>query len=214
MQSNKIRVAIVDDHSVVRTGLMKILKEEPDIEVVAEANGYTEFFNQLTETHPDILLLDISMPGKNGLEILKEVKHSNPSIKVLMLSMHPEDRFSVRAMKAGAAGYLTKESASEDLVSAIRQVSSNGKFITMTLAEKLVNSFEKDNNKLPHEKLSDREFEILCMIAQGSKVKEIAEKLFLSPATVATYRARVLDKMQLRSNVDITNYVLRNNLVE
>jgi two-component system, NarL family, invasion response regulator UvrY len=214
MQSNKIKVAIVDDHSVVRTGLMKILKEEPDIEVVASADGHTQLFNQLDESLPDILLLDISMPGKNGLEILKDVKQSNPNIKVLMLSMHPEDRFSVRAMKAGAAGYLTKESAPEDLVTAIRQVNSNGKYITMTVAERLVNSFEKDNNKLPHEKLSDREFQILCMIAQGAKVKEIAEKLFLSPATVATYRARVMEKMQLKSNVDMTNYVLRNNLIE
>src|SRR5687767_8309308 len=148
MQLNKIKVAIVDDHAVVRTGLMKILKEEPDIEVVAEADGHAQLFSQLDETLPDILLLDISMPGKNGLEILKDVKQSNPGIKVLMLSMHPEDRFSVRAMKAGAAGYLTKESAPEELVSAIRQVNTNGKFITMTLAERLVNSFEKDNAKL------------------------------------------------------------------
>lgn len=207
-------MAIVDDHSVVRTGLMKILKEEPDIEVVAEADGHTQLYNQLDEVLPDILLLDISMPGKNGLEILKDLKQSVPRIKVLMLSMHPEDRFSVRAMKAGAAGYLTKESAPEDLVNAIRQVNANGKYITTALAERLINSFEKGDNKLPHEKLSDREFQILCMIAQGAKVREIAEKLFLSPATVATYRARVMEKMQLKSNVDMTNYVLRNNLIE
>jgi len=214
MQSSKIKVAIVDDHSVVRTGLMKILKEEPDIEVVAEADGHTQLYNQLDEVLPDILLLDISMPGKNGLEILKDLKQSIPRIKVLMLSMHPEDRFSVRAMKAGAAGYLTKESAPEDLVNAIRQVNANGKYITTTLAERLINSFEKYDNKLPHEQLSDREFQILCMIAQGAKVREIAEKLFLSPATVATYRARVMEKMQLKSNVEMTNYVLRNNLIE
>jgi DNA-binding NarL/FixJ family response regulator len=214
MQSNKIKVAIVDDHFVVRTGLMKILKEEPDIDVVVEANGHQDLLLQLKETLPDVMVLDISMPGKNGLEILKEVKQVYPSIKVLMLSMHPEDRFSVRAMKAGAAGYLTKESAPEELVNAIRQISSNGKFITVSVAEKLVNSFDNDNNKPPHEKLSDREFEILCLIAQGSRIKEIAEKLFLSPATIATYRARVLEKMHLKSNVDMTSYVLRNNLIE
>jgi DNA-binding NarL/FixJ family response regulator len=193
---------------------MKILKEEPDIDVVVEANGHQDLLLQLKETLPDVMVLDISMPGKNGLEILKEVKQVYPSIKVLMLCMHPEDRFSVRAMKAGAAGYLTKESAPEELVNAIRQISSNGKFITVSVAEKLVNSFENDNNKPPHEKLSDREFEILCLIAQGSRIKEIAEKLFLSPATIATYRARVLEKMHLKSNVDMTSYVLRNNLIE
>jgi two-component system invasion response regulator UvrY len=214
MQSNKIRVAIVDDHSVVRSGLMKILKDEPDIEVVAEADGHVQLFKALDNTTPDIIVLDVSMPGKNGLEILKELKQTNPEIKVLILSMHPEDRFSVRMMKAGAAGYLTKESAVEDLVSAIRQVSANGKYITMSLAEKLVHSFEDNSDKLPHEKLSDREFQIMCMIASGIKVKDIAEKLFLSPATVATYRARVMEKMQLKSNVDMSNYVSRNNLIE
>ncbi|HEU5289564.1 MAG TPA: response regulator transcription factor [Cyclobacteriaceae bacterium] len=213
MQS-RIKVTIVDDHSVVRSGLVKILSDEPDMEIVAEANGYTELRKSLTETVPNIILLDISMPGKNGLEILKELKDNNPDIKVLVLSMHPEDRFSVRSIKAGASGYLTKESAPEELVDAIRQVHANGKFITLSLAERLMNSFEKDSNKLPHEKLSDREFQILCLIASGSKIKEIAEKLFLSPATIATYRARVMEKMQLRSNVDLTNYAIRNNLIE
>ena len=217
MLSPKIKVVLVDDHSVVRSGLMKILKEEHDIEVVAQANGHVQLFKLLqdvTPDIPDIIVLDISMPGKNGLEILKDIRQTYPGIKVLILSMHPEDRFSVRAMKAGAAGYLTKESAVEDLVSAIRQVYTNGKFITVSVAEKLVNSFEMDDNKLPHERLSDREFQIMCMIASGNKVKEIAEKLFLSPATIATYRARVLEKLQLKSNVDMSNYVLRNNLIE
>jgi DNA-binding NarL/FixJ family response regulator len=193
---------------------MKIINEEPDMEIVAEADGHVQLFKCLEETKPDIILLDISMPGEDGLEIVKELKRSHPRIKVLMLSMHPEDRFSVRAIKAGASGYLTKKSAADELVNAIRQVYNKGKFITKSLAERLINSIGADVDKLPHEKLSDREFQILCMIASGKKVKEIAEELFLSPATVATYRARVLEKMQLKSNVELTNYVLRHNLIE
>jgi two-component system, NarL family, invasion response regulator UvrY len=209
-----IRVAVVDDHSMVRSGLVKILKEEPDMEVIAEAEGYVPLFNSLKSAQPDVVLLDISMPGKNGLEIVKELKQTYPAIKTLMLSMHPEERFSVRAIKSGACGYVTKESASDELVKAIRQVYSGGKFITPSVAEKLANSFELESNKPSHERLSDREFQILGLIASGKKIKTIAEELSLSPATVATYRARILEKMQLKSNVELTSYVLRNNLIE
>ncbi len=209
-----IKVGIVDDHSMVRSGLIRIISEESDMEVVAEADGHVQLFKSLEKTDPNVIVLDISMPGEDGLEIVKELKRSHPRIKVLMLSMHPEDRFSVRAIKAGASGYLTKKSAAEELVNAIRQIHNEGKFITKTLADKLINSFEADADKPPHERLSDREFQILCMIASGKKIKEIAEELFLSPATVATYRARVLEKMQLKSNVELTNYVLRHRLIE
>lgn len=209
-----IKVEIVDDHSIVRAGLKKILKEESDIEVVGEADGHIKLFEFLKKQEPDIVLLDISMPGKSGLEIVKELKHLYPRVKILMLSMHPEDRFSVRAIKAGASGYVTKEAAADELVKAIRQIYSGRKFITMTLAEKLVDSFEADDDKLPHERLSDREFQILCLIASGKKAKEIAAELFLSPATIATYRARILEKMQMRSNVELSNYVFRHNLIE
>ena len=209
-----IRVAVVDDHSIVRSGLMKILKEEPDMEVIAEADGYIQLFNSLKFALPDIVLLDISMPGKNGLEIAKELKQEYPGVKTLMLSMHPEERFSVRAIKAGASGYVTKESAADELVKAIRQVYHGGKFITPVVAEKLANSFELESNKPSHERLSNREFQILGMIASGKKIKAIAEDLSISPATVATYRARILEKMQLKSNVELTSYVLRNNLIE
>ena len=209
-----IKVAIVDDHSIVRSGLVKILREEPDMEVVIEADGYNQLIEKLKTQRPDIALLDISMPGKNGLEVLKELKQYYPRIKSLMLSMHPEDRFSVRAIKAGASGYLTKESLADDLVNAIRKVYNGGKFITETVAELLADTFETEGNKAAHERLSDREFQILCMITSGKKVKEIASELFLSPATVATYRTRILDKMQLKSNVELTNYVLRHNLIE
>ena len=209
-----IKITIVDDHSIVRSGLVKILKEESDMMILAETSGYAELFASLKNSRPDIILLDISIPGKNGLEILKEVKQYYPSVKVLMLSMHPEDRFAVRAIKAGASGYVTKESASEELVRAIRQVYNGGKFITPSLTEKLVNYFEILGNKPEHEKLSDRELQIMNMIASGKKVKEIAYELSLSPATIATYRARVLEKMNLKSNVELANYALRHNLVD
>jgi DNA-binding NarL/FixJ family response regulator len=193
---------------------VKILKEESDMMILAETSGYAELFASLKVAKPDIILLDISIPGKNGLEILKEVKQYYQSVKVLMLSMHPEDRFAVRAIKAGASGYVTKESASEELVRAIRQVYNGGKFITPSLTEKLVNYFEILGNKPEHEKLSDRELQIMNMIASGKKVKEIADELSLSPATIATYRARVLEKMNLKSNVELANYALRHNLVD
>ena len=209
-----IKITIVDDHSIVRSGLVKILKEESDMMILAETSGYAELFASLKNSRPDIILIDISIPGKNGLEILKEVKQYYPAVKVLMLSMHPEDRFAVRAIKAGASGYVTKESASEELVRAIRQVYNGGKFITPSLTEKLVNYFEILGNKPEHEKLSDRELQIMNMIASGKKVKEIADELSLSPATIATYRARVLEKMNLKSNVELANYALRHNLVD
>jgi DNA-binding NarL/FixJ family response regulator len=209
-----ISIIIVDDHSMVRSGLMKILREEPDIEVIGEADGYAQLIQQLKLNLPDVILLDISMPGKNGLEIVKELKQFYPSIRTLMLSMHPEDRFSVRAIKAGAAGYITKESAANELVKAIRYTYENGKFITSAVAEKLADSFEIESNKLAHERLSDREFQVLTLIASGKSVRTIAIDLSLSPTTVATYRARILEKMQLKSNVDLTSYALRHSLIE
>jgi two-component system, NarL family, invasion response regulator UvrY len=209
-----IKVFIVDDHSMVRSGLNKILREESDIEVTAEANGHTELFSRLKVSQPDVILLDISMPGKNGLEIVKDVKQYYPRTKMLMLSMHPEDRFSVRAIKAGASGYVTKESAAEELVQAIRNVYHGGKYITNSVAEKLADSFTMGGDKAPHERLSDREFQILCLIASGKKTSQIAKDLSLSPATVGTYRARLQQKMQLKSNVELSNYAHQHNLIE
>jgi len=209
-----IKVGIVDDHSIVRSGLKKILREESDMDVTIEANGHTQLFKSLKVDQPDVLLLDISIPGKNGLEILKEVKLDYPGIKTLMLSMHPEDRFSVRAIRAGACGYVTKESAVEELVQAIRQIHGGGKYITQSVAGMLADSFDTDVEKPLHSRLSDREFQVLRMIATGKKTTEIASELSLSPATVATYRARVLEKMQLKSNVELTNYAIRQNLIE
>lgn len=209
----KIRIIIVDDHSIVRAGLIKILKDEPDIEVIAEANGFEQLFAILEMVQPEIVLLDISLNGKNGLDVLKEIKIHYPSVKTLILSMHPGELYAVRSIRAGAVGYVTKESAADQLVDAIRQVHASGKYITPTLAEWLVESFELIGSKPPHERLSNRELQVLSLIAGGKKVKEIAEELTLSPATVATYRARILEKMNLKTNVDLVSYALRNHLV-
>jgi len=211
---SKIKIIIVDDHAIVRVGLRKILKDEPDIEVIGEADGADNLFSFLKITQPDIVLLDISMDGKNGLDIVKEIKQDYPQIKTLMLSMHPGELYAVRSIKAGAVGYITKEAASDQLVEAIREVHHKGKYITPTLAEWLVDSFELvTGNKPAHEKLSNRELQVLSLIANGKKIKEIAAELSLSPATIATYRARILEKMSLKSNVDLVSYALRNHLV-
>jgi DNA-binding NarL/FixJ family response regulator len=209
-----IKILIADDHSIVRSGLKKILKEENDIEIAGEASNYQEVLSMLRTISPDIILLDISMPGRSGLDILKEIKSLYKKIKVLILSMHPEDRFAVRAIKLGAAGYVSKESASQELVDAIRRVYNGNKYISNTLAEKLANSVDDENGKLPHENLSDREFQVLCMIASAKSIKEIAGELSLSPATIASFRGRVLVKLQLKSNVELTSYALRNQLID
>lgn len=209
-----IKVTIVDDHSLLRNGLARILKEESDMVVISDANGYPELMTCLAKEVPDVILLDISMPGKNGLEILKELRKHYPKVRVVMLSMHPEDRFSVRAIKAGASGYITKESATELLVSAIRKVNSGGKFIPPSVAELLANSFENHSDLPIHELLSDREFQIMQLITSGKKVKEIAADLFLSPSTVATYRYRILQKTLMKSNVELTNYALQHHLLD
>jgi len=209
-----INVLIADDHTVVRQGLKQILAGDPQLNVVGEAANGEEVLAMVDRLRVDGVVLDITMPGRDGLELLKELKRDAPQMPVLMLSMHPEERFSVRAIKAGALGYVSKELAADELVRAIRQVYNGGKYITPTVAEQLANSFELESNKLAHERLSDREFQILNMIASGKKVKEIAVELSISPATVATYRARVLEKMHLKSSVEITTYALRNNLIE
>jgi two-component system, NarL family, invasion response regulator UvrY len=209
-----IKILVADDHSMMRSGLKKILKEENDMEVTAEAATHAEVLASLAAGLPDLVLLDISMPGRDGLETLKEIKSLYPKLKVLMLSMHPEDRYAVRAIKAGASGYVSKESAADELVSAIRRVCSGLKYISATLAEKMAAYFETDLEKPPHELLSDREFQVLCRIASGKSMDEIASELSLSANTIATYRERVLLKLRLHSNVELTNYAHRNKLID
>ena len=209
-----LRILIADDHAIVRKGLKQILLEEYPSAIIEEVNDAEGVIKKTTRNEWDIIICDLSMPGRSGLEILKEVKQTYPGIRVLMLSMHPEDRFAVRAIKSGAAGYVTKESAAEELVKAIRQVHSGGKFITPSLTEKIVNSFEPESNRPFHERLSDRELQILNLIVAGKQIKDIAHELSLSPATVATYRARVLEKMNMKSNVELTSYALRHHLID
>jgi two-component system invasion response regulator UvrY len=210
----KINVIIADDHAILRTGLKQILAETEDISVIAEAQTANEAIAFSRNADADVLLLDISLPDRSGIDALKYIKKDNSKIAVLMLSMHREDQYAVRALKAGAAGYLCKQSASTDLVNAIYTVAKGKKFITPEVAEILANQVDAKNDKAPHENLSDREFQTLTLIASGLSVGEIATKLSLSVKTISMYRARLLEKMQLKHNAELTHYAIKNNLVE
>jgi len=209
-----IRVLICDDHAIVRQGLRQIIDEQPEMNTVAEAGGYPEVMKQLRDHEADLMLLDISMPGKNGIEILKLVKKEFPKLVVLVLSMYPEDQYAVRAIRAGASGYLTKQSAADQLINAIRQISAGRKYITPELAQALANTLGRDADAMPHETLSDREYQTLCLIAAGKTLSQIAEELSLSAKTVSVYRARLLEKMGLKNNAELTHYALKHGLVQ
>jgi two-component system invasion response regulator UvrY len=210
----KIKVVIADDHAILRAGLKQILAETDDMEVIAEAQNANEAIRLSGKMAIDVMLLDISMPDRSGMEALKYIKKENHNIAVLMLSMHREDQYAVRALKGGASGYLCKQSASEELVTAIRMVAKGKKYITAEVAEILANQVGGENEIAPHESLSDREFQTLTMIASGLSVGEIAEKLSLSVKTVSMYRARLLEKMQLKHNAELTHYAIKNQLVD
>jgi two-component system, NarL family, invasion response regulator UvrY len=209
-----INIIIVDDHPIVRQGLKQILSEEPDMAVFGEAQNSQEVLELIRKQDWDIVVLDISMPGRGGLDVLKEIKHERPKLPVLILSIHPEDQYAVRALKAGASGYLTKESAPEALVRAIRKILRGGKYVSSTLAEKLAYNLEAETEKPLHETLSDREYQVMLMIAQGKTTNAIAEEMALSVKTVSTYRARILEKMKMNTIADITYYVIKNNLID
>ena len=208
-----IKVMIADDHSVVRRGIKQILSEETDIQVIGEAANSEEIFGQLYASEWDVLVLDITMPGKSGLDALIEIKQRKPDLKVLILSMHPEEEIAIRALKTGASGYLNKDSVPGELSKAIRKVYSGGKYISSSLAENIFLSMERDENKLPHHELSEREFQVFCLIASGSTLSQIAIELSLSVKTISTYRTRVLEKMDLHTNVEITHYAIKHKLV-
>ncbi|HSH71479.1 MAG TPA: response regulator transcription factor [Methylophilaceae bacterium] len=211
---NKIKVIIADDHAILRAGLKQILAETEDIVVIAEAENAAEAIKLGCKTDADVLLLDISLPDRSGMEALKYIKRENSQIAVLMLSMHKEDQYAVRALKSGASGYLCKQSASSELVNAIHTVAKGKKYINAEVAEILANQVGMENQQAPHETLSDREFQTLTMIASGLSVGEIADKLSLSVKTVSMYRTRLLEKMQLRHNAELTHYAIKNNLVD
>ena len=209
-----ISIIIVDDHPIVRQGLKQILSEEPDMTVFGEAQNSQEVLDLIRKQDWDAVVLDITMPGRGGLDILREIKHERPKLPVLMLSVHPEDQYAVRALKAGASGYLNKESAPEELVRAIRKILRGGKYISPTLAEKMAFNLEKETDRPAHEALSDREYQVMLMIASGKTTSAIAEEMSLSIKTVSTYRSRILEKMKMKSNVDLTYYVIKNNLID
>jgi len=212
--SQKIRVLIADDHAIIRQGLKQILSDTEDLEVVAEADGGVKALQVLRNTQCDVVLMDVSMPDRNGIDTLKLVKKEFPRLPVLILSMHPEEQYAVRALRAGAAGYLSKQGAPEQLVTAIRQVAAGKKYVSAAVAEELANAIGEDVERPPHEKLSDREYQTLCMISSGKTLTQIAEQLNLSVKTVSVYRARLLEKMKLRNNAELTHYGLKHGLVE
>lgn len=209
-----IKLLIGDDHTVVRRGLKQIIEEQPDMKVEGEAGSAAEVLDLVRKQGFDLLVLDITMPGKSGLDVLKEIKQEKPKLPVLILSMHPEDQYAVRVLKAGAAGYLTKESAPEQLVEAVRKIVSGGRYISPSLAEKLALELQIPSDKAPHELLSDREYEVLCLIASGKTVMEIAKQLALSVKTISTYRSRILEKMNMKTNAELTHYAIQSHLVD
>lgn len=208
-----MKILIGDDHSVVRRGLRMIILEEYPNAFVKEATDGAEVLKMLNEEPWDIIISDISMPGQSGMEIIKLIKEQAPKVPILMLSVHAAEQYAVRALKAGASGYLTKESAPEELVKAIKQVMSGRRYITPDIADLLVDDQCCGVNEYPHKQLSNREFEVMKMIAVGKKVSEIAEKLSLSINTISTYRSRILEKMNFASNADLIKYALANNLI-
>ncbi len=213
-ERNAIRVLIADDHAILRRGLRGIIEETDDLQVVGEAESSAETLKHL-RTHPcDVVLLDISMPDRNGMDTLDMIKKEYPKIAVLMLSTHPENQYAVRALRGGASGYLTKQSAPAQLVVAIRQVATGKKYVTPAVAEELARHVQNDSDRPPHELLSNREYQTMCMIAAGRTVSEIAEQLSLSVKTVSVYRGRVLVKLGVTNNAAIAHYAIKNNLVE
>lgn len=209
-----IKILIADDHSVVREGLKKILSEAPDITVADEASTGHEVLKKMGKINVDAVVLDVSLPDINGLDVLKQIRSTKPDLPVLIFSIYPEKRYAIRFLRAGASGYLTKENAPEELIRAIRKISQGRKYITSSLAEKLVYDLGDDNKEPLHEKLSDREYQVMIMIALGKRAKEIAKELFLSEKTINNYKSRILEKMKMKNNAEIIHYAMREGLID
>jgi two-component system invasion response regulator UvrY len=209
-----LRILLCDDHPILREGLKRILLQQSDIKVVEDAGSGAEMLEKSAASRFDVIILDIALPDMNGLDVLKNLRARGNRVGVLVLSMHPEEQYAIRALRAGAAGYLQKESAPSELVSAVRKIARGGKYITPSLAEKLAFELEDMADKPPHELLSDREYQVLCLLASSRGIKEIAAELGLSTPTIATYRSRVMTKPNLSSTVDLVRYALTHKLVE
>jgi two-component system, NarL family, invasion response regulator UvrY len=214
MEQTMINVLIADDHAIVRQGLKQIIAETSDLVVTGEATSGSEALDMAARNSYDVAVLDLSMPGRGGLETIRLLRDLHPSLPILVLSMYPEEQFAVRALRAGASGYLTKASAPEELINALRRVASGRRYITESLAESLARDLEKPVSDTPHQDLSDREFQVMRMIASGLTISEIADQLALSVKTVSTYRERILVKMQMRTNAELTHYSVVHNLLD
>lgn len=207
------KILIVDDHPIVRDGLKQILGDTDDLVVSGEAGNADEAIALVRDSDFDLVVLDITLPGRTGIDLLRDLRRERPTLPVLMLSIHPEDELGIRAVKAGASGFLSKECASDDLVRAIQLIVSGNKYISRALADRLIEEIQRDTNRPPHEQLSDREYEVMSLIATGSSMKEVAAALSLSKSTVSTYRARILDKLNVKSTAEITRYAIHHGLV-
>ena len=209
-----MKILIADDHSVVREGLKQILKKLPEVKLIDETTNGTDALKMIGSNVYNFVILDISLPGMSGLDVLKNLKIQNNETHVLILSMHPEEQFAVRALKLGASGYVTKDRAGEELLDAIKKISSGGKYVSHELAEYMAFSLKNNFEKLAHEKLSEREFQIMIMLASGKSTTEIAKELFISEKTVGTHRSRIMEKMGMHKNTELTFYAMKNKLIE
>ncbi len=209
-----IKVLIADDHPVVREGLKQIISKASDMIVGGEALNGQEVLDKIAAERWDIIVLDLNMPGKDGFEVLREIRKDFPKLPVLVLSIYPEEQIGVRVLKAGASGFLSKESAPKELLNAIRKIHTGSKYVSPTLAERLAVAIEVDMGEEPHKRLSNREYQVLCLIASGKSINEIADQLSLSDKTIRTYRDRLMEKMNLKNDVELTHYALKHKIIE
>ena len=213
-QGAPVKVLIADDHPVVRQGLKAMLDNDPELDVVGEARDGDEAFDLAHKVDWDVAVFDYSMPGRGGVELLSDVKHDYPDKPVLILSIYPEDPHGLRALKAGAAGYISKETADGELTAAVKKAASGGRYVSAQLAEKLASRLTPEQERPPHERLSDREYRVMWLLASGKTLHQIAEEMRLSPSTVSTYRGRILKKLGLNTNVDLVHYAMKHRLIE
>jgi DNA-binding NarL/FixJ family response regulator len=209
-----MNILIADDHAIVREGVKQIVRGLPEVKLIEEVSDGNEAFSKICSTKYDVVILDISMPGMSGLDVLQRMKDRNIKARVLMFSFYPQEQYAIRAFKLGASGYLSKDSAFDELATAIRKIAAGGKYVSEALAERLIFQDLEMDGKAPHESLSEREFQIMILLAKGKSVTEIAHALFISDKTVSTYRMRIMEKMGLKTNADLTMYALKNKLIE